>query len=414
MAKLHIDEIEPGMVLATDLIGPGGMLLLPKGLILAEGHIESVRRRGVTEADVDVEGDGAPDQAAALDPELLKEAEEYVAPFFAFSDMELPATVQIYKIAVNYAARRMASGNRPPKLPPVNARAESMGDLFFRAEGTAESLVRDEVTLATFPDIYFKIREILDSDVSTARDIADMVGKDTSLTAKLLKLVNSPFYGFPKKVDSISRGVMVIGGNEISMLALGISAINAFKDIPPELMNMKDFWVHSVACGTCAKALGAAIGGPPAERLFVAGMLHDIGRLVLFKKLPHAATEAIYYAQANLMPLYEAERDVIGFTHAEVGSLLMREWKFPDELTRIVKCHHEPLTSQDKTEAAIIQVADMLAMAMGYTPRGSVVLAALNDEVWRLLKLPPERLPEIAETAESQLSAIMSAFFGSG
>lgn len=401
------------MVLAADLVGPGGALLLPKGLALSEGHIESIRRRGVAEADVVLEGDGDPESEGALDDELLKEAGEHVSPFFTFSDMELPATVQLFKIAVNHAARRMASGGKLPKLPPVDARAESMGDLFFKAEGSAESLVRDEVTLATFPDIYFKIREMLDSRVSSARDIADVVGKDTSLTAKLLKLVNSPFYGFPQKVDSISRGVMIIGGNEISMLALGISAINAFKDIPPELMNMKDFWTHSVACGVCAKALGAAVGGLPAERLFVAGMLHDIGRLILFKKLPHAATEAIYYSLANLTPLYLAERDVIGFTHAEVGSMLMHAWKFPEELTRIVECHHDPLSGPDKIESAVVHVADMLAMAMGYTPKGSRILATLKAEAWDPLGLDPDRLPEIAEIAESQLTAIMNAFFGS-
>lgn len=398
------------MTLAADLHGPEGALLLPKGLTLTERHIAGVKQRGAAEAEIvngldSLEPDGFP-------PEILRPAEDYADAVFAFSDMDQPAARVLYAICLNKAATRLARKEPLCAGSGVDARAESMGDLFLKAEGTAESLVRSEVTLASFPDIYFKIRETLDSPASSAAHIANMVGKDASLSARLLKMVNSPFYGFPRKIESIARAVVIVGGNEISMLALGISAINAFKDIPPELMNMKDFWLHSVGCGVCAKRLGEAVGGLSGERLFVAGMLHDIGRLILFKKLPHASAESVYYAQANRIPLYEAEQDVIGFTHAEVGGLLMREWKFPDELTRLAAHHHNPLHCAAPLEASVIHVADMLSMALGYSPRASNIMPALTGETWRVLGIKPEKLLDIAARADEELDAIMDVFFG--
>ena len=110
-----------------------------------------------------------------------------------------------------HLARSLAAGEPLPVDPPPHPRAESMGDLFFRAEGGARDIVGSEVKLVSFPDIYFKIRQILDSPTSSAAQVADVISKDTSLTAKLLKLVNSPFYGLPQRIDSISRAVMVIG-----------------------------------------------------------------------------------------------------------------------------------------------------------------------------------------------------------
>jgi hypothetical protein len=257
-------------------------MLLPKGIVLTESHIASLRRRGVVQADVGDGQDEALASAADLDPALIEASAQYVGRRFAANDVEHPAVAAVYEAAVLRQARELAAGAPLPAEILPNPRAESMPDMFFREEGSVKDIVTSEVKLASFPDIYFKIRQILDSPTSSPSQVADVVSKDTSLSAKLLKLVNSPFYGLPQRIDSISRAVMVIGGQEISTLVLGISAMNAFKDIPPELINMRTFWEHSVAVGVYARLLGAAGGQGGAERLFVAGILHDIGRLVLF------------------------------------------------------------------------------------------------------------------------------------
>lgn len=398
------------MTLASDLLGPDGQMLLPKGLVLNESHIASLRRRGVAMAEV-AGDEAAGGDDADLDPALIQASAAHVARRFAANDLTHPAMAALFEAAVMDQARALGRG--APVLPDVfpNARAESMGDLFFREEGSASDLVASEVKLASFPDIYFKIRQVLDSPTSTSSQVADVISKDTSLTAKLLKLVNSPFYGLPHRIDSISRAIMVLGGQEVSTLALGISAINAFKDIPPELINMRTFWEHSVAVGVFARLLGAAAGQNGMERLFVSGILHDIGRLIMFKKLPHASVEAIYYAKANQTSLYEAENAVLGFAHPLVGGLLLRAWKFPEALVANVSCHHRPGACPGGIEPAILHVADTMAVALGFSPPASSVVPTLVEKAWDNLGLDPKRLPELAVEGLSQVDYIVTAFF---
>ncbi|WP_428562619.1 MAG: HDOD domain-containing protein [Solidesulfovibrio sp. DCME] len=409
MGRLPVDALEPGMVLASDLLGSDGKMLLPKGMTLTDGLISSLRRRGVAGADIDAPGDGQ--EAAAIDAALLEECAARVGRRFLANDLAQPAMAALFEAAVMSQARALAAGQPlPPDVGP-SPRAESMADLFFREEGGVEDLVDSEVKLASFPDIYFKIRQVLDSPVSSASQVADVIGKDTSLTAKLLKLVNSPFYGLPHRVDSISRAVMVLGSQEVSTLALGISAMNAFKDIPPELINMRTFWEHSMAVGVFARLLGTAVIRNGSERLFVAGVLHDIGRLVIFKKLPHAAVEAIYYAKANLTPLCLAENEVLGFSHPLIGGLLLKAWKFPEALVATVSCHHTPSACPGDVEAAILHLADIMAVALGHTPPASVMVPPLEPAAWELLGLEPGRLGELAEEGQSQVDDIVGAFF---
>uniref|UniRef100_I2PXY4 Putative signal transduction protein n=1 Tax=Desulfovibrio sp. U5L TaxID=596152 RepID=I2PXY4_9BACT len=411
MGRLPLDALEPGMTLASDLLGPDGQMLLPKGMVLGESHIASLRRRGVDGADVAGPGDEEAAADAAIDPALVEQSAAHVARRFVVNDLAHPAMAALYEAAVMDLARSLAAGTLLPADSLPSPRAESMGDLFFKEEGGAADLVESEVKLASFPDIYFKIRQVLDSPVSTPAQVADVISKDTSLTAKLLKLVNSPFYGLPHRIDSISRAVMVLGGQEVSTLALGISAINAFKDIPPELINMRTFWEHSVAVGVFARLLGAATGKNGGERLFVSGILHDIGRLILFKKLPHAAVEAIYYAKANQVPLYDAENEVMGFAHPLIGGLLLRAWKFPEALVATISCHHKPEACPGDLEPAILHVADIMAVALGHSPPASSIVSTLDTAAWDSLGLAPERLPEVAAAGLSQIGDIVSAFF---
>jgi HD-like signal output (HDOD) protein len=385
-------------------------MLLPKGMELTESHLTSLRARGVSRAQVVEDGDSEGD-VSDISPVLLEAARDHVVGNFAANDPAHPVVEAIFDLAAVHLARSLASGVPLPGEIPPHPRAESMGDLFFKAEGGARDIVASEVKLVSFPDIYFKIRQVLDSPSSSTSQVADVISKDTSLSAKLLKLVNSPFYGLPQRIDSISRAVLVIGGQEISTLALGISAINAFKDIPQELLNMRTFWEHSVAVGVFARVLGKVMGHGAGERLFVAGILHDIGRLIIFKKLPHAAVEAIYYAKANHTPLYLAENDVIGFTHPLVGGLLLRAWKFPEALVAIVACHHKPSACKDNVEPAILHVADILAVALGLTPPASSMVPVLAPEAWEALGLEVGVLPEVVEEGVSQIEDIVSAFF---
>lgn len=341
--------------------------------------------------------------------QALDQAEQYLARVFSCADLNHRPTAEIYRLSLVRAAQRINAGWRPPAEMPKGAADGRLPDLFLRGEGTAQDVVKHEVELVSFPDIYFRIIEVVNSPMSSAADMANVVSQDTSLSVKLLKVVNSPFYGFAAKIDSISRAIALVGAIELSTLALGVSAMTAFKNIPTELVDMQDFWKHSIACGTFARILAKQKKGLSGERFFVAGMLHDVGRLILFKKLPFACTEAMLYSRSNNIPLVEAEKDVLGFDHTKVGSLLFKAWNFPPGLQAIVRYHHEPAAAPDVVEAGIVHLADILAISCQMALRGSVFVPALDKVAWDTMGFPLDVLDRVMTQGEKEIQQMIKA-----
>ncbi|BDQ37906.1 phosphohydrolase [Pseudodesulfovibrio nedwellii] len=406
MGITRLDELKAGMVLATDLVASDGRLLFKSGTKLEDRHLEQLKRVGVDEADVELDPND-------LSKEKLQEVEDYVRDFFLYVNPDFKPTIEMFRIALDLTAKQVAAGW---ELPDVSERradsVEHLEDIFIKGMGTPETLVRHETELTSFPDIFFRIKEVLEDDSASADRIARVVSTDMSLAAKLLKLVNSPLYGFPQTIDSISRAVALVGAKELSTLALGISAINYFKDIPPELMDMETFWRHSISCGIFAKILAGTQTGLSPERFFIGGLLHDVGRLIMFKKLPYASTEAMLFARENSIPLTEAEMSVMGFIHTDVSTPLLEAWKFPEGLSNMINYHHKPMEFPNPLEPAIIHVADNLANAVEIALSGMYVMPGMDEDAWVLLGVDPVPLLEksVSEYGE-QIDTIMSAFF---
>ncbi|WP_319541476.1 HDOD domain-containing protein [uncultured Pseudodesulfovibrio sp.] len=406
MGITRLDELKTGMVLATDLVASDGRLLFKSGTKLEDRHLELLKRVGVDEADVEIDPND-------LSVETLQQVEDYVRDFFLYVNPDFPPTIEMFRIALDLTAKQVAAGW---ELPDVGERradsVEHLEDVFVKGMGTPETLVRHETELTSFPDIFFRIKEVLEDDSASADRIAKVVSTDMSLAAKLLKLVNSPLYGFPQTIDSISRAVALVGAKELSTLALGISAINYFKDIPAELMDMETFWRHSITCGIFAKILAGTQTGLSPERFFIGGLLHDVGRLIMFKKLPYASTEAMLFARENSIPLTEAEMSVMGFIHTDVSTPLLEAWKFPEGLSNMINYHHTPMEFPNPLEPAIIHVADNLANAVEIALSGMYVMPGLDEDAWALLGLDP--VPVLEESVSqygAQIDTIMSAFF---
>lgn len=406
MSIKQLDELGSGMVLATDLKADDGRLLFKAGCELEERHIELLKRMGVGEVDVQANID-------SLDEEALLRIEDYVRDFFLYVNPDFALSQSMFRVALELVASAVASGW---ELPDTDVRratnVEHMKDLFHMGLGSPHTIVKHETDLTSFPDIYFRIKEVLEDESASADRIATVVGTDLSLSAKLIKLVNSPFYGFPQPIDSISRAVALVGGKELSTLALGISAINYFKDIPAELIDMKMFWRHSIACGIFAKILAGTQTGLQAERYFIGGLLHDVGRLIMFKKLPYASSEALLFARENSIPLVEAELSTLDFTHTDISEPLLTEWKFPEGLSNMVNYHHNPMEFPNPLEPAIIHVADNLANMVGIAWGGMYVVPGVDEEAWNLLGIDPEPFIDqaVAEYKE-QIDVILDAFF---
>ena len=419
MGLLNVDQLRPGMTLEKDLKAFNGRFLLPRGAVLTEAHIRTMKVWGVVEAEIEgAEQPSDEEKAAPIIPiEILRQAENAVKAKFSSPPTATPMK-EIYGLALERAAFALSHEKEWPEGGGGN-KAFSRGKI-PRKDGRVKGaiapadLVSRELTLASLPDVYYRIMEVINSARSSASHIADVVSKDTSLLARLLKLVNSAFYGFPSKIETVSRAVAIIGTRELSTLALGITAVQYFQNIPPEFIDMKGFWRHSVACGVYARLLASEKVGLSEERLFVAGLLHDVGKLVLYRQIPFSAREAMEMSMTKQIPVWQAERELLGFDHAQVGALLLREWKIGGPLETMVRFHHNPAGAAQPLEAALLSTADTLAIAMGFAKSGTFAVSAIDKETWSAVGLSAGVFSPIVRQGDRQIDDIAAAFLGDG
>ena len=222
--------------------------------------------------------------------------------------------------------------------------------------------VKGILGLVSPPEVCIKLLELVDSPKSTAHEIGEVISSDPNLSARLLKLVNSSFYNFSGRIDTLSRAIAIVGTRELYSLAISVSAIHAFSKIPAQLINMDTFWRHSLFCGLIARYLGKRCGILHPERLFVAGLLHDIGELVLFARAPETSRDLMLVAEGDENAFALAQREQFGFNHADLGGIMATLWQLPDTLVEAISCHHTPFDAVcSKQQAAIVKIADILA-----------------------------------------------------
>lgn len=224
-----------------------------------------------------------------------------------------------------------------------------------------EELVKDISRLASLPSVCIKINKMVDENRS-ATEIGKAISNDVDLSARLLKIANSAFYGFASKIETITRAVTVIGDRELRSLVLATSAVEAFNKIPIDIASMASFWRHSLQCAIVSRLISSQCGLKQQEQLFLSGLLHDIGHLVLFLKCADLEKEIMVNAALLNEDVHKEEKKVLGFDHAFAGGLLLSEWGLPASLVVPVSYHHEPsLASEFKLETAIVHVANLVA-----------------------------------------------------
>lgn len=226
---------------------------------------------------------------------------------------------------------------------------------------TASDMVSGVVRLVSLPEVCIRVNEMMDDPNMSATKIGKVISQDTGLTARLLKIVNSAFYGFPSKIETVTRAVTVIGLRELRGLVLAASAIETFSKIPNDVLNMVQFWRHSVYCGVVAQLLADRCNVLHSERLFVAGLLHDIGKLIMCHRLPSESRRVITLVKEQQMMDFEAEQFIVGFDHAEVGGELIRTWQMPESLEYALRYHHTPaLAEVYEIETCLVHIANIL------------------------------------------------------
>lgn len=415
--QLSVSALEPGMTLAEDVLRDDGALLVPRGTPLTErlvGLLHAWPVRGQT-ACVLAEGQAPGDQPPCRpDPEPLDltAAAAALAPRFVHCDLEELGQAALFAQSLPRAARLLrARGPHCLDLPGPVA-PEALPPAPTTPAPGPMAIIEADPKLTSLPDVFVRISEALNDPNSTAKEAAEAIGKDTSLSAKLLQLVNSAFYGFPVKVDTLSRAVTIVGSRQLTTLALGISVIGLFKDLPEGLVNMRDFWKHSIGCGVVASNLAQAGAGGTAEveRLFVAGLLHDVGRLVLYRNLPRHTAHVLAMARDEGILLRQAERAMLGFDHATLGGMLLRRWRFPETLEQAVRGHHGGQVPMGRSLPAMIHLADAAAGSLCIGSSGEVYAPPLSPAAWTTVGLTPEALAQALTTAEGQAAEIISLF----
>ncbi len=404
MHKICTEHLQPKMVVAKDIPGADGSILFAKNHVLHDEDIMAIRDLDVGHVSIVSMGKQQDDE------DLLRRCDEYTYQFFMYVNPQSPLFNAIYRLCLERVCSKATTDWNLPCAKDLRAAdVESMRDLFFKGTGSPADIVEHETSLVSFPDVYFKIKEVLESAASSATDLAKIVSMDVGLSAKILRLVNSPFYHFPSKIDSIERAISLVGDKELSTLALGVSAINFFKDIPPELMDMHTFWRLSLSCAMYSKLIATAIN-LPGESFFTAGLLHTAGQLIIFKNMPYGSLQMLLAARSEMLPLIEAERQVLGYDHSQVGDLLFQQWQLPEFLRDIIANYHTPEKANHPRNAALIQLADNLAYAMAIPAGSPFILPGMREEDWKSLGLQESQLQTICDEHDRCLDEVVEAF----
>jgi HD-like signal output (HDOD) protein len=271
-------------------------------------------------------------------------------------------------------------------------------------------LIERSPQISSLPTIFYQINEAVEDPECSFVEIGEIINGDPSLAARLLRIVNSSFFGFPSKIETISHAVTIVGMAQLHDLALATTVVNQFKGIPKDLINMEKFWLHSVATGLAARVIAVYRREPNADRFYLMGMLHDLGRLVLLLNIPDEMQKAMNcYKEEGL--LHEAESKVLGVDHADVVGMLLEMWKLPDMLQEAVAYHHSPGKAPHYPAAAsIVHVADIVAHAMELGSCGERYVPPLNAKAWEMLDLPTNLLSSIVEQVDRQASEAAAMF----
>lgn len=225
-------------------------------------------------------------------------------------------------------------------------------------------LIQDITGLVSFPAVGMRINAMVNDPAVNAAQLGEVISQDPALTAQLLQIANSAAFGRSTQIDTVSRAVTVIGIRQVRDLVLASSTVHAFEGIPNDLVSMENFWRHSLYCGLAARFLAERCRLRNTETLFIAGMLHDVGQLVIFRKLPQESRAALLLSIEGDedFALHHAEQRILGFDHAQVGAALLRRWNFPPLLVECTEFHHDPLRAQQfPREAALIHIANSVA-----------------------------------------------------
>ena len=263
---------------------------------------------------------------------------------------------------------------------------------------TPSELVARARELATLPDVYFRTKTILEDPTSSHEDLADAIASDPALAGRLLRMANSAFYGRPGSIATITRAVGLFGTQQVHDLVLATAIIDSFKGFSSSLVHPREFWRSSLYAASAAKSLAEKCDILDSERLFVAGLLAQVGLLILYQELPSQMREIL--DAAGNQDFAAQQRKRIGFDYARISAELFESWQLPAELVSPISGHTQPsAAAENQLETAIIYIATQLARAKVQGKTLENLIPLLDDGAWRITGLSVEGLEQLGNDA---------------
>jgi len=398
MHSVRVQEIVPGQTVATDVANIHGQVILPAGTVMDARHRTLLKAWGIVDISV-VDDTVIPPTSQSL---TVPHADPPPVPLVIEEGLH-PALAELAGIASRLGRKSATADETSP--PPLTA--ATPGTKSHRPPWQpvgAETVAGHAKTLVSLPTIYLQVEHAINHPSSSSADIAKALHTDQGLSARLLRIANSAFYGFPQRVESVEQAIRVIGTRQLHDLVLATVVLTQFRGVDADLVTMKSFWQHSFACGIAARALAALRRESNTERFFVSGLLHDIGSLVLYQEFPQRAAIALEEHRRSRAPLDEVERSIIGCDHGQVGAALMTLWKLPESYREVAANHHNPMGARvPSLGTAVVHIADLLVVALALGGNGESTLPRFCAGAWDLVGLPPSDLGRVAENLLSVL-----------
>lgn len=275
-------------------------------------------------------------------------------------------------------------------------------------------LVKSASRLFSLPEICIKLQDLIYDPSSTSADIAKLIAIDPSLSARLLKIANSSFYNFPAQIDELGRAINLIGTEDLYNLALATSAPGAFSTLNNnENIDINTYWRHSVMSGLIGRALAQHCSIRHTERLFLSGLFHNLGQLVILEQLPEEFNQIEALKAEAVKAPWEYEKDVLGYSYAEVSAELLRCWKMPDNILELVENQHNPSISSEPRTASLIHIASRTASQIEYNQiSGFDFNATILPVAWATTALDNTSIHTAISVAEVNCQAMLSVMTG--
>lgn len=252
---------------------------------------------------------------------------------------------------------------------------------------SVEQLIEQMTNLPSPPVVVSRALQIIAGDNESVQSLAETIETDHALTAKLLRIANSAFYGMAQEIFTVRDAILIIGFDAVRSVAISAAAVTGVW-VNDEMFNMEQFWKHSLSCGLFAESIAKKVHYPTPEVVFTLGVLHDIGRVVIIQSLSQRYRDVLSLMKEQHMYLWKAERDVLGFHHGEVGARLAENWRFPTAYSNAIRFHHEPeAVPEESGVTCMLSLADAMSHHAFAYDRKERITQPLFHSLWEPLQL---------------------------